>query len=119
MQNVMPVRVIPARVHPGSCAGARLFVSYSLKFHQFYGTIRLAPQQIQLYVNTVQLFISPRNESRAIITQTPPYRQTKEEMKKEKISTQRLAKKLALSVRFFRQTLGTRLMNDPRVLIFV
>ena len=22
-QNVMPVRVIPARVHPGSCAGAR------------------------------------------------------------------------------------------------
>ena len=22
-QNVMPARVIPARVHPGSCAGAR------------------------------------------------------------------------------------------------
>ena len=83
-QNVMPARVIPARVHPGSCAGARfssrhensfrchvngvgLFVSYSLKFHQFYGTMRLAPQQTRLYVNTVQLFISPRNESRAII----------------------------------------------------
>ena len=83
-QNVMPARVIPARVHPGSCAGARfssrhensfwchvnrvrLFVSYPLKFHQFYGTIRLAPQQTRLYVNTVQLFISPRNESRAVI----------------------------------------------------
>ena len=59
-QNVMPARdvparVIPARVRPGSCAGARfssrhensfrwhvnavwLFVSYLLKFHQFYGT---------------------------------------------------------------------------------
>ena len=83
-QNVMPARVIPARVHPGSCAGARfssrhensfqchgngvwLFVSYPSKFHQFYGTIRLAPQQTWLYVNTVQLFISPRYESRAII----------------------------------------------------
>ena len=77
-QNVMPARVIQARVHPGSCAGifipARKFipvsckrgmtVSYPLKFHQFYGTIRLAPQQTRLYVNTVQLFISPRNESR-------------------------------------------------------
>ena len=61
-QNVMPVQVIPARVYPGSCAGARfssrhensfrshvngvwLFVSYPLKFHQFYGTIRLAPNK--------------------------------------------------------------------------
>ena len=47
--------------------GVWLFVSYSLKFHQFYGTIRLAPQQTRLYVNTVELFISPRNETRAII----------------------------------------------------
>ena len=47
--------------------GVWLFVSYPLKFHQFYGTIRLAPQQTRLYVNTVQLFISPRNESRAVI----------------------------------------------------
>ena len=47
--------------------GVLLFVSYPLKFHQFYGTIRLAPQQTRLYVNTVQLFISPRNESRAVI----------------------------------------------------
>ena len=39
--------------------------------------------------------------------------------KQKKKSSQSLAKKLALSVRFFRQTLGTRLMNDPRVLIFV
>ena len=56
-QNVVPARVIPARVHPGSCAGARfssrhensfwchvngvrLFVSYPLKFHQFCGTIK-------------------------------------------------------------------------------
>ena len=71
------------RVHPGSCAGARFssrhensfrchvnrvwpFVSYPLKFHQFYGTIRLTPQQKRLYVNTVQLFISPRNESRTV-----------------------------------------------------
>ena len=47
--------------------GVWLFVSYPLKFHQFYGTVRLAPQQTWLYVNTVQLFISPRNESRAVI----------------------------------------------------
>ena len=47
--------------------GVWLFVSYPLKFHQFYGTVRLAPQQTRLYVNTVQLFISPRKESRAVI----------------------------------------------------
>ena len=69
---------------PDSCAGARfssrhensvrchlngvwLFVSCPLKFHQFYGTIRLPPQQTRLYVNTVQLFISHRNESCAVI----------------------------------------------------
>ena len=83
-QNVMPARIILARVYPGSCAGARfssrhensfrchvngvcLFVSYPLKFHQFYGTLRLAPQQTRLYVNTVPLFISSRNERRAVI----------------------------------------------------
>ena len=58
---IPPQNVMLARVHPGSCAGARfssrhensfrchentvwLFVSWSLismKFHQFYGTIRL------------------------------------------------------------------------------
>ena len=82
--RVIPARVIPARVHPGPYAGARfssrhensfrchvngvwLFVSYLLKFHQFYGTIRLAPKRTRLYVNTVQLFISPRNESPAVI----------------------------------------------------
>ena len=82
--RVTPARVIPARVHPGSCAGVRfsswdenlfrchvnrvrLFISYPLKFHQFYDTIRRTPQQTRLYVNMVQLFISPRNERRAVI----------------------------------------------------
>lgn len=60
-QNVMPARVIPAQVHPGSCAGARfsswhensfryhvnvvgLLVSCSLRFQQFYSIRRLATQ---------------------------------------------------------------------------
>ena len=34
---------------PVSCKRVWLFVSYPLKFHQFYGTIRLAPQQTRLY----------------------------------------------------------------------
>lgn len=58
-------------------------------------------------------------ESRTFLIASIDFKQTKEEMKKGKKSSQSLAKKLALSVRFFRQTLGTRLMNDPRVLIFV
>ena len=59
---------IPARKFiPVSCKRGMTVRSYPLKFHQFYGTIRLAPQQTRLYVNRVQLFISPRNESRTVI----------------------------------------------------
>ena len=33
-QNVMPARVIPARVHPGSCAGARFSSRHENSFRR-------------------------------------------------------------------------------------
>ena len=59
---------IPARKFiPVSCKRGMTVRFIFIKISSIYGTIRLAPQQTRLYVNTVQLFISPRNESRAII----------------------------------------------------
>ena len=43
---------------------ARKFIPVSCKRGM---TVRFAPQQTRLYVNTVQLIISPQNESRAVI----------------------------------------------------
>ena len=77
-QNVMPASsprflcrseiFIPARKFiPVSCKWGMTVHFIFIKISSICGTIRLTPQQTQLYVNTVQLFISPRNESRAII----------------------------------------------------
>ena len=59
---------IPGRKFiPVSCKRGMTVRFISIKVSSILRTIRLAPQQTWLYVNTVQLFISPRNESRAVI----------------------------------------------------
>ena len=58
----------PARKFiPVSCKRGMTVLFIFIKISSILQHYRLAPQQTQLYVNTVQLFISPRNESRAII----------------------------------------------------
>ena len=59
---------IPARKFiPVSCKRGMTVRFIFIKISSILRHYRLAPQQTRLYVNTVQLIISPRNESRAII----------------------------------------------------
>ena len=48
-QNLIPERVIPVRVHPGNCTGARFSLRYENSF--------------RCHVKTVRLFVPARNHS--------------------------------------------------------
>ena len=52
---------------PLSCQRGMTVRFISIKVSSILRHYKLAPQQIRLYLNTVQLFISPRNESSAVI----------------------------------------------------
>ena len=54
-QNVMPARVIPARVHPGSCAGARFSSRHENSFRRHVNGVRLFVSYPLTFINFTAL----------------------------------------------------------------